>query len=700
MYLGGGNELSKASIKFSTDILRRLGEELNPSPAQGILELVKNAYDADATTCHIELKDVDQPGGSVKVIDYGDGMDEKGILNGWLVLGRSGKRQDTRTRLGRQPAGSKGLGRLAALRMGSEAKLLTRPRSNLSESYKLNINWEDFDGVTLVEDVELIIEKKVAKKSAKKKKSGTAVLLKKLKNKISRADVKRIARELLLLADPFNDDPAGFRPTLNAPEFADLEARVKSRYFQDADYHLHATLDENGYIKAVVSDWRGEELFIANHEEIVPGKQKKCFDCPSSVLDLWVFILDQNTFSTKQSTLGEVREWLKSFGGMHLYQNGLRVAPYGNPGNDWVEMNLLRARAPEERPGTNTSIGRVSIDDPEVQLVQKTDRSGFIESEFFSELKRFAQVSLEWMAKRRLGVAEIRRAKARHSAEKKSSRSKTRIKKAIEEASPQNKDKLEKAFAAYDRSRDREVKGLRKEVQLYRTLSTAGITAATFAHESSGNPIKVITVANTTIERRGKKEFPNEYDRVLKKPVSMIDRSISSLSVLGSATLKLVDHGKRRLGKVDLHNVITEVLSTFEPFLVGRNVEVTTKLCPGTPYLRGAEAAVESIVTNLINNSLTAFEKSKHHERFLLMQTSVEDKMFTLDVIDNGPGIEGISLKDIWLPGQTTKPNGTGLGLTIVRDAVSDLAGNVEASDHSEELGGAKITIQLPIIGV
>ena len=42
--------MSNAQIQFSTDILRRLGEELNPSPAQGILELVKNAYDANART--------------------------------------------------------------------------------------------------------------------------------------------------------------------------------------------------------------------------------------------------------------------------------------------------------------------------------------------------------------------------------------------------------------------------------------------------------------------------------------------------------------------------------------------------------------------------------------------------------------------------------------------------------------------------
>ena len=49
--------MSTGQIRFAADILRRLGEELNPSPDQGIIELVKNAYDANALKCHIELSE-------------------------------------------------------------------------------------------------------------------------------------------------------------------------------------------------------------------------------------------------------------------------------------------------------------------------------------------------------------------------------------------------------------------------------------------------------------------------------------------------------------------------------------------------------------------------------------------------------------------------------------------------------------------
>jgi len=115
--------LTKASFRFSPKILARLGEELNQSADQSISELVKNAYDADARRCVIELIDVTQPGGKIVVSDDGDGMTPEVIRDQWLVLGKSSKNVSNKTKLGRAPAGSKGLGRLAALRMGSEVVL-------------------------------------------------------------------------------------------------------------------------------------------------------------------------------------------------------------------------------------------------------------------------------------------------------------------------------------------------------------------------------------------------------------------------------------------------------------------------------------------------------------------------------------------------------------------------------------------------
>jgi signal transduction histidine kinase len=686
----------RAQFRFSTNILSRLGEELNPNPDQGILELVKNSYDADSIHCNIELLDTSTPGGTIHIIDDGDGMDVEGIKNGWLLLGKSSKIIRETSTFGRIPAGSKGLGRLAALRMGKIARLITRPKSKPGYQYELVIDWSLYDNAIIVEEVELIIG---ISQISSKINHGTEIFIENLKVLIDRSEIRRLARNLILLADPFGDNPVGFKPSLIAPEFTDLEKLVEKRYFSDADYHLHAEVNNEGLASAVVEDWKGQVLFSANHSELMADRLQLPYYCPSAKFDVWIYLLDAANFSTRSTTIGEVREWLKEFGGVHLYDNDLRVAPYGNPGNDWLDMNLRRARSPEERPSTNTVIGKMSISNKNQVLLQKTDRSGFIEGGAFYELRLFAQDAMEWLANRRMDMARQRRAEEQVKNKQKTRRTKTQLEQIVNKAPPSVKLELQQAITAYDRSREKEVHDLKKEVQLYRTLSTAGITAVTFAHESNANPIKIITNSILAIERRAIQELGEKYASRLQKPIEGIKKSLDTLAFLGSVTLKLVDHEKRRLVRVELNKVVVDVLKTFKPFLDGRDVKVDPELCSGTPYIRGSEAAIESIITNLINNSLAAFESAVVIQRRIIVRTSVENNIYTLRLIDNGPGIKGISIRDIWIPGKSTRPNGTGLGLAIVRDTVLDLGGKVDARAQSE-LGGAEIIVQLPLLGV
>ena len=687
--------MTYAQIRFSTDILRRLGEELNPSPDQGILELVKNAYDADARTCRVELVNTNRIGGTIIILDDGIGMDANAIENGWLVLGQSRKSKLNRTKLGRIQAGSKGLGRLAALRMGTSAALITRPAIEKKSQYKILIDWEKYNDASVVEDVQLNIDHEIVDGEIE---HGSEITISGLRTRISRADVTKLARALVLLADPFGDNPIGFEPILIAPAFNDLEKLVRKRYFDEADFHLIAGVDATGYASARVVDWRGGELFIAEHDELTSHRKNRPYDCPPVTFDLWVYIMTSESFYPKNVNLGQVREWLKSFGGVHLYENGLRVAPYGNPGNDWLDINLRRAQSPEERPSTNTAIGRVSIADTDNSLIQKTDRSGFIENDSFQEVRAFSQDAMEWLARRRLEIAEARRAKARKDAPVISKHSKSKIESAIENAPKASKETILRAFKDYERSRNREVLQLNKEVQLYRTLSTAGITAATFAHESRGNPIKILSQSINAIQRRTKQELGDKYESLLKKPIEGVISAIDSLSVLSNATLNLLSYSKRRIGRVNIHSVIMNVIDLYQPFFNGRKVNVLVELFEGSPYIRGSEAAIESIITNLLNNSLTAFEQGGTTKRSVKVVTESDGNTVNIRVLDNGQGITGISKKDIWLPGQTTQLNGTGLGLSIVRDTVRDYGGTVDVNENGE-LGGAEFIIRLPILG-
>ena len=694
--------MTTASFRFATAILRRLGEELNPTMDQGVLELVKNAYDADAMTCGVTLSNVEVTGGDIEIVDDGTGMTAEEIRDGWLVLGASEKEKQTVTpKLKRVPTGSKGLGRLACLRMGTKVTLVTRPASKPDKQYSLVIDWNDFDEARTVEAVELSIKEsnRVARTQ-----NGTRITVENLRRPVPRTDVEKLARALILLADPFKDSTDAFKPSLASDEFKDLGKLVDGRYFEESDYRIIATL-EDGIPSAKMTDWKGKELYAATARDIaskqINDKQRKeaKYDSPDTTFELWVFKLRAEEFVTRGVKYTDLRTWLKTFGGVHVYLNDVRVPPYGNAGNDWLDMNLRRIRSPEERPGTHNSIGRVRVDNG-ASLKQKTDRSGFIENEAFIELRSFLQGVLDWAGRKRLAEAQVRRENEREEAPKAAKKNKKQLDDALKKVPKAQRGQLEKVIATWQRSKEKEVDTLKREVNLYRTLSTAGITAATFAHESSGGSFKLLQLTHNSIEKRALKELgPEAYEKKLAEPMKIVRRATKTLEGLGLATLRLLESSKRRNSRVDVHATIKTVVEMFEPFVQGRDAEIVVGFAGSKPYLKGTESSVESIVTNLINNSLAAFESSTNQERKISISTKVAALSMEIEVMDSGPGIVVDDLADIWLPGYTTRKGGTGLGLTIVRDAVKDLGGTV-AVEEKGVMGGATFRVKLPILEV
>ncbi|WP_310647165.1 sensor histidine kinase [Burkholderia cenocepacia] len=690
-----GESMTAAHFRFSPRILVRLGEELNQSADQSILELVKNAYDADAKRCSILIEGTSDVGGKVIVADDGDGMSAEDIRDGWLVLGKSSKSSQTVTGSGRFPAGSKGLGRLSALRLGHKVELVSIVRGNSRRLNRLNIDWHAFENASTVEEVDLTIDIEKNDRGG----HGTKIELQELRMPLREHELRRLARSLLLLTDPFEERSGDFVVTLSAPEFAEIENLLKNKYFDDAEYHLVASVDEYGYASAKLQDWKGNTLAQADHADLQRGDGEQRYLCPPAAFDFWIFLLGREAFNARAAALGEIRAWLNAFGGVHIYENGIRVAPYGNAGDDWLGLNLARARSPEERPSTNTSIGRMKVSNAgPFQLRQKTDRSGYIEDSHFQSLQRFAADCLEWLAKWRLAQAEKRRGREKEEVPKALLQERVRVEDAIAMAPESVRSSLQQAFSGYERSRDREAEILRKDIQLYRTLSTAGIVAATFAHESHGNPIKVLDLGMSALHRRIRKLVSVEKQEELLTLLTRMEKSIRALATLGTATLNLVKASKRRSAKIDIHQTLHGVIGLFAPFTTGRDTQVIENFCSDSPYLRASEAALESIIANLLNNSLNAFRRLSGPERIIEVRTEIDGDVCHIHVLDNGPGIRDIKVREIWLPGITTEPDGTGLGLTIVRDTVKDLGGQVSAIANGER-GGAHITISLPILG-
>jgi C4-dicarboxylate-specific signal transduction histidine kinase len=111
----------------------------------------------------------------------------------------------------------------------------------------------------------------------------------------------------------------------------------------------------------------------------------------------------------------------------------------------------------------------------------------------------------------------------------------------------------------------------------------------------------------------------------------------------------------------------------------------------------GSVASIEAIISNLITNCVKAFRRhdAQLKDRKIVVRTTVTDKHVLIGLLDSGPGIHSNLGDRIWLPGFTSDENGTGLGLTIVKDTVAELGGGVEAVPNGE-LGGAEFNIELP----
>ncbi|HBB31585.1 MAG TPA: histidine kinase [Cyanobacteria bacterium UBA8803] len=678
-------------FKFSPKILHRLGEELVPNPDQGIIELVKNSYDADATVCTVELVNISALGGSIIISDNGVGMDKDAINEGWLVLGRSKKANREVTQLGRLPVGNKGLGRLAALQMGSQVILKTRPKYEPAIEYFLTINWHDFEDADVVEDVSFDIQK-----SSTHKGHGTEIVISNIKNIFNKRDIQRLARELLLLADPFASQ-AGFHIQLIATEFSEIEKQVNNAYFSDAEYHLKAHINEEGIAEVSLLDWQENVIFHAEHSEL----SQESYKTPPTEFELWVFLLNPQSFSARSASTStkQVREWLAQVGNVRLYHRGLRVKPYGDQDDDWLKLNYARSRNPEVRPSTKTVIGRVIVNDPNDRLLQKTDRLGFIENEAFLELKRFAIDVLEWMAKERLKVTEMQREKVKEQVPRDITEAKARIEKVIEAEVPkESRIKVRGAIQQYEIVTERETKLLREDLQLYRSLATAGTTAAVFAHES-GKPVNLIEKAAKRIEKIGKKLLLEKYDESLGDPVAMLYKISKSLLRFANFPLHLLKREKRRAGIVDVHTVIEDVVALFQSFFEDGKIAVIQDKVDAKPCIYGSTALLEAIITNILTNAINAFnvEGGRIEERKIVIRTETEGDYLKIKFLDNGLGITNLKLDEIWIPGKTTREGGTGLGLTIVKDSVTDLGGRIKAIAKGE-LGGAEFIVELRMV--
>ena len=198
-------------------VVFQLGRGLITDQIQALLELVKNAYDADATRvilkivtsgkCEEEGTGFPDATGYIVVDDNGFGMDIETIKRGWLTVAFSPKREMKALRKttpkGRTPVGDKGLGRLGAQRLGKNLEIFTVPTGSATE-YHIAFSWEDFAKVDSFGDVNVTSDERPATRAR-----GTRIIISGLHER-QNITAKQVEAGLSKLISP-SSPPTGFR---------------------------------------------------------------------------------------------------------------------------------------------------------------------------------------------------------------------------------------------------------------------------------------------------------------------------------------------------------------------------------------------------------------------------------------------------------------------------------------------------------
>ena len=141
-----------------------IGEDLIHDHHAAVLELVKNAFDADAYNVTVKLNIGNDDESIVIVIeDDGHGMTRETVINHWLVPSTKNKLEKRLSQAGRVMQGRKGIGRYAASILGSDLQLETVCPEK--EKTKVYLRWADFESAEFLSDVEIIVNTSSTNKS-------------------------------------------------------------------------------------------------------------------------------------------------------------------------------------------------------------------------------------------------------------------------------------------------------------------------------------------------------------------------------------------------------------------------------------------------------------------------------------------------------------------------------------------------------
>jgi len=698
-------------VRFTVDAghIQRLGAELVGKQNTALSELVKNAFDADATTVNLTFSYQNEKGGTLVIADDGSGMSDEVIRDSWMRISTDSKiAEPTSPIFKRTRAGRKGIGRFSVQRLGKSLILETRPRSS-SVGFKVQFDWDkDFSAGR---DLSQVFSK-INRFEKDPEEHGTKLSIFDLRDVWSDAAMERVWRSVLLLQPPFPlakvkadeeetlADP-GFSVVINgkASEQHRTEFSIESKFLSQAIANIEASVDAAGVASVRVFSPKLElddsQNLDGDYSNIGPVNFSAHY-----------FIYLPSTLSG--TSVPTATEMGRTFGGIRIYRNGFRVLPYGERSDDWLELDRDTSRRELLIPAANLNFfGHVDLTterNPEFE--ETSSREGLLENTAYQQLQLFSRNALEWAAKR---VAAARKRKQTASQRNFIPQPK-RPSKAIQGIISQlnrpgkpgasdgtakaNLEEVQRIAEAYEKQKEREKAEALEYQEMLRLLASLGLSISVFGHEVKGAREAVrarLDLLSQAIDSLDDEQIRGQLIEHFEPLTIATDRVFD---VGGYIASLMSSTESRELSTHSVKGALTRFSNQFMEYMSKQNVTIETDVEPlnlRTTEMHASE--LDSVLLNLLTNSIKSMRLNHTKNRKVRIEGQKDGSYVLIAFEDNGGGVSPDIAERIFDAFYTTTASssddgiagpGTGLGLKIVSDIAESYGGSIVLGEPSD----------------
>jgi signal transduction histidine kinase len=653
----------KLTFKVKPRLLMLLGDQLIRDANLAVFELVKNAYDADATECSVTLKSSDDPSeASIEVRDNGSGMDEATIRNTWMVIATDfravQRRENTRSpKFHRFPLGEKGLGRLSIHKLGRAIRLVTRVRGG--EELVLRFDWDELENATELDHAFVRLSSREPR-SFPGSKHGTRIVITRLREQWTRGELRSLHRAVNSLRSPFKG-PSDFEVMLEAPGHEDW---LKGLFTAEAAkqcalYHVRGTFEgKTAGFDYTFTPPPGYSKQLRKHEKSLAeirlekrkGRTVEPIDLSKHRIgkvefDFLLFDRDPAVLRAVADDIKGLKDFLDENGGIRIYRDGIRVYDFGEPGNDWLNLDLRRVNTPAARTSNNQILGTLRLNSTKSgDLREKTNREGFIENAAFADFRdAVISVLTQVEAEKSIDQRKVREALGRGTGKKvfeklHAVREILKEKGVLEEVEPQ----LQQA---------------ERELEIYRNqllhAAVPGLSIGIMLHgvEKIVDELRAATARDSDPDRI--KELVERLYRAMRPVTNLLKNPTP--------------------GKTSASTLIKEAIFSVEIRLKRHHITLINGMDEGCPdfKLECSKQMMIASITNLIDNSIHWLESKNPARKYVYLGTTKElEDGPAIVVADNGPGFGTDDPEDLTAPFFSRRTGGMGLGLYVVSEVM------------------------------